>query len=103
MEISASRSLNRTTGVSQVWLRVEKELACGFGPCHKAGYEKSNSTQANAGKVLAPAATLQPYSQSPGTSTGPRACGGGEESHLPSVEPRGQPSLCATDARLGTQ
>ena len=35
-------------------------MACGFGPCHKAGDEKTDSTQANAGQVLAPATTLQP-------------------------------------------
>src|ERR1035441_8592583 len=65
-------------------------LACWFGPCHKAGHEQANSTRAKTGKVLAPPSTLQPYSQSPGTPTAARACGGGEELHLPSVQPRGQ-------------
>jgi hypothetical protein len=82
-------------------LRVEKELAWGFGPGHKAGYEKLNSTPANAGKVLTPAPTMQPYSQPFGASIGPRARRGGEEPHLPSVEPWGRSDPCPTDARLG--
>jgi hypothetical protein len=40
-------------------LWVKKELVCGFEPGHKAGDEKPNSTQANAGKVLASAAALR--------------------------------------------
>ena len=50
-------------------LRGKKELACGFYPCHKAGYEKQNTTQANGGKVLASAPTLQSYSSTPGAQT----------------------------------
>jgi len=39
-------------------LKGKKELSYGLEPCRKAGHEKPNPTQSNAGKVLDSAANL---------------------------------------------
>jgi hypothetical protein len=66
--LSASANGARIQMVNNAFIPL---VSHGFDPCHKAGYEKTNPTQAIAGKVPASAATLQFDSQSSGAATGP--------------------------------